>query len=514
MKYLLGIDIGTTNLKANLYDLKGNRIGGASCRIRVHYSKPGNQEWSAYNPDELWNQITSVIQEAIGGIANPKMIEGIGITGMGEPGIPIDASGEWLYPAITWFDSRTKSQAQWWADNFDLYRLFKITGQPLHPMYSINRIMWLKENELFLYRKMRKWLNLEDYVIYKLTGNFATDFSIASRTMGFDVKKQCWSEEVFQAVNIDIEIMSSVYASGTVVGKVSKKVANVSGLAEGTPVVTGGYDHGCAALAVKVFEEGSLLDSTGTSEAILTVLDTPILSKKIYDAGLTVYPHSAKGKFQVLGSILFSGRTLDWYIEQFGYKEKMSSQKEANSVYSMLLNKAESVDIGSSGLFWLPHLGGTLADPTSRGALIGITSSHRKEHILRAIIEGLCYELRATIEDYEELFGLEIDRVVAVGGATKSDFWLQTKTDITGRTIERPAIVEAASLGAAVLAGIGVGIYEDYNDATNNYRIEKKFTPIPQHFRKYELYYRNIYTKMRYTLPDLNDRINKEFSIG
>lgn len=514
MEYLLGIDVGSTNLKANLYDTEGNRITGANRTTKVHYSNSRKRKWAVYDPDELWNEITEAVREVVNKIGNPRMIKGVGITGMGEPGIPIDERGNWIYPAITWFDPRAEPQVQWWKENFDPYKLFKITGQPLHSIYSINKIMWLKENKPVVYKKIRKWLNLEDYVILKLTGNFATDYSIASRTMGFDIREHCWSKEIFQATGIDLEIMAPVYPSGTVVGHVNKYAVSITGLAENTPVVTGGHDHGCAALAARVFEQGSVLDSTGTVEAIITVLDAPILSDEICNAGLAVYPHPAKGKYQVLGAILFSGGTLEWYIEQFGYKEKIKSQVEAKNVYSLLLNKAESVDIGSSGLIWFPHLRGTFVDPTSRGALIGITSFHRKEHILRAIIEGLCFELRATIEDYEQLFNLKIDRIVAVGGATESDFWLQTKADITGKTIETPDVFEAASLGAAILAGIGTGIYRDHYEAADKiYRVKKEFKPDPQRSKKYESYYQNIYKMIYPILKQLNTKINREFSL-
>lgn len=510
MEYLLGIDIGSTNLKANLYNTDGERIAGVNRKTKICYPNSKRPNWSVYDPDELWNGIAEATREAVSKIGNPRMIKGIGIAGMGEPGIPIGKNGNWLYPAITWFDPRTNSQLQWWKDNFGPYKLFEITGQPLHPIYGINKIMWLKENESTVYKKIKKWLNLEDYIIFKLTGNFATDYSIASRTMGFDIRSCRWSKEIFQATGIDMEIMAPIYPSGTVVGQVSKYAAAITGLAENTPVVTGGHDHGCAALAVRVFEQGSMLDSTGTVEAILTVLNTPVLSDEISDAGLAVYPHPAKGKYQVLGAILFSGGTLEWYIEQFGYKERI--KLEARNVYSMLLNKAKSTDIGSSGLIWFPHLRGTLADPTSRGALIGITSSHKKEHILRAIIEGLCFELKATIESYEELFSLKIDRIVAVGGATESDFWLQTKADIIGKTIEMPAVLEAASLGAAILAAIGVGIYKDYYEATDKiYKVKKEFKPHPERSKKYDSYYQNIYKMIYPLLRQLNIKINREF---
>lgn len=512
MECLLGIDIGSTNLKVSLYNFKGNRIIGTTRSNKAHHSNLNKSQWSIYDPDEIWSNIRDAICEVTDKIKDAELIKSIGVAGMGEPGVPIDKKGDWIYPFITWFDLRCTPQTNWWKENFGSYKLFRISGQTLHPMYTINRIMWLKENEPEIYRKMKRWLNIVDYLIFKLTGQFVTDYSIASRTMAFDVTKRRWSQEIFQAADIDVKIMPSIYPSGSFVGGVTKQAANSTGLKKGTLVCTGGHDHACAAFAVKVVEGGLVLDSTGTSEAVVTVLDSPIFRKKVWDAGLSVYPHVIQDKYQVLGGIPLSGGTLEWYIKNFGYKERHESKNSRENIYSLLLKKAEKADVGSSGLFWLPHLRGTSANPTSRGALIGVTDSHQEKHILRAIIEGLCFELRDLIERYEQLFNLKVNKIVAVGGAARSDFWLQMKANVTGRAFEVTCAEEPASLGAAMLAGIGAGIYQDYQEANNEtYKIQKKIIPEARYSQKYDVYYRKIYSEFSRGLERINAKINKEF---
>lgn len=512
IEYLLGIDVGTTNLKANLYDTKGKRVGGSSRPTRTHHPNPERPGWSVYDPDELWDNTVQVIREVVSKIRRPEMIKGLAITGMGEPGVPIDRDGNWLYPAITWFDRRTAPQAEWWKEQVGSYRVFAITGQPILFQASINMIMWLKENEPKVYQKMYRWLNIEDYLIFKISGNFATDYSIASRTMGFDVKNKCWSEELFQAADLDIEKMVPVHPSGTAVGKVSKEAACATALAQNTVVVTGGHDHGCATLAAKVFEEDSILNSTGTSDAIVGVINYPSLTDEICNAALSVYPHPVKGKYQVLTGLMFAGATLDWYVERFGYQEKMIVNKTKKGIHSLLLQEAERADLCSSGLFWLPHLRGIVTDIGSRGALVGIVESHKKSDVLRAIIEGICFEVRGIIENYESLLKFRADTIVVVGGTSQSDFWLQMRADITGRVIEIPDVVEATSLGAAILAGISVGIYKDHEEAAAQiYRIKKKFQPDPDRSEKYNYCYQKIYRKIYQSLKELNSTINQEF---
>ena len=208
-----------------------------------------------------------------------------------EPIIPVDGHGNWLYPAICWFDRRTEPQARWWRRHFGARRMFAITGQPISFFLSLNSIMWIREHEPAIFAQAHKWLVVEDYLIFKLTGSYATDYSIASRTMGFDVTRRAWSEEVFAAADLDRSKMAEVHPCGTPVGTITADAASRTGLAASTIVATGGHDHGCATLPARVSGEGSILNSTGTTDGIIGVIDAPRLTDEVFEAALPVYPH-------------------------------------------------------------------------------------------------------------------------------------------------------------------------------------------------------------------------------
>ena len=260
--YLLGIDVGTTNLKANLYDVAGNWIAGSSVPMRA-VSPPGHPDWSAYDPDELWNNTVENLRRITRQVEHPESIAALAVVGMGEPIIPVDGDGTSLYPAICWFDRRTEPQARWWRQHFGARRMYAITGQPISFFLSLNSIMWIREHEPAIFSHARKWLVVEDYLIFRLTGSHATDYSIASRTMGFDVTGRAWSEEVFAAADLDPASMAEAHPSGTPVGTIGRDVAALTGLAAGTIVATGGHDHGCATLPARGSGAGSILNSSG-----------------------------------------------------------------------------------------------------------------------------------------------------------------------------------------------------------------------------------------------------------
>jgi xylulokinase len=347
---------------------------------------------------------------------------------------------------------------------------------------------------------------MEDYVIFKLTGEYATDYSMAGRTMAFDVKRKSWSEEIFGAAGVDPGIMPPAYPSGTPVGKVTEKAAKETGLNPGTIVATGGHDHGCGALSAGVFDEGSILNSIGTAEALITVLNSPVLADEVCDRSISVYHHPASGRYQAHGGLYFSGGSLDWAIGRLGM------EKGGAEAYAEAMRLASSAEVGSNGLFYLPHLRGASRDPHSRGAYVGLLSSHTRDDILRATIEGLCFELKDFVVSFENFFNLNITKIVAIGGATASDFWMQTKSDVTGCPIEVPGIEEATSLGAAILAGIASGLYSDHYQAyEKTYRVRKVFEPEPTRSRRYEELYEGVYQKLYGTLKELNHTISRSF---
>ena len=510
--YLLGIDVGTTNLKANLYDVEGNWITGSSRPMRA-ISPPGHPEWSAYDPDELWNNTVENLRQISSQVDHPESIAALAVVGMGEPIIPVDRHGKWLYPAICWFDRRTEPQARWWRRHFGARRMFAITGQPISFFLSLNSIMWIREYDPEIFSQACKWLVVEDYLIFKLTGRYVTDYSIASRTMGFDVTRRAWSEEVFAAADLDPAIMPEVHPSGTPVGTLSREVAALTGLAADTVVATGGHDHGCATLPARVSGEGSILNSTGTTDGIIGVVDSPCLSDEVYEATLPVYPHPLRGKYQVMDGIMFGAAALDWYRDRFGADATARAEASGESAYDVLLGDAKGAEVGARGLFWLPDLRGLANDPAARGAFVGLREFHTNADFVRAIVEGICYELRRHIDQYERLFRTSIERIVVVGGTSRSAFWTQLRADVTGRSVETLATIEATSLGGAMLAGMAAGIYADYEAAAAAvFRVKREFVPDAERHERYDRCYQDVYCRMYPALSGLNAGIARLFA--
>ena len=506
--YLLGIDIGTTNLKANLYDVAGRRIAAASRPTVAERRHPRHPDWAEYSPAALWQATADNIREVVSQVPDAGEIKALAVVGMGEPIIPVDDNGDWLYPAICWFDRRTEPQAQWWREQFGARRAYAITGQPVSFFLSLNAMLWLREHEPDVFRRARRWLVVEDYVMFRLTGAYVTDYSIASRTMGFDVHRKKWSEEIFAAAGLDPAAMAVPHPGGTAVGAVTESAAAMTGLTPGTVVATGGHDHGCTSLPANVLGPESVLNSTGTADVMLGVLPEARLSDAAHDAAIPVYPHPLSDRYQVMDCILFGATALDWYLERFGGDYRERAARTGNNVYDLLLAGAEQADARAGGLIWVPNVRGTPTDATVRGAFLGIREWHTGGDFVRAILEGICYEVRARIDQFERLFGAGVQRVVAVGGASRSPFWSQLRADVTGRTVEVLDTEEAASLGGAMLAGIAAGVYPDHEAAVRQvYRVQRRFDPDPRHREQYDEAYRRVYRRCESALRGVDGEL-------
>lgn len=504
--YLLGIDIGTTNLKAILFDHTGQLIATSSRPTRSYHPDENHPDWTVYSPLTLWEDTIANIQTITSKIPDPENIMSLAIASMGEPIIPVDRKGNWLYPAICWFDQRTEPQARWWRQQLGARRIYDITGQPVSFFMSLNSMLWIRQHEPKIFQQTYKWLVVADYITYKLTGTFVTDYSIASRTMGFDVVNKCWSEEIFSTADLDPEIMPKAYPSGTAVGEIQPNVATCTGLKTGTIVATGGHDHGCAALPATVNHPNSILNSTGTTDVILGILDNPLLTTESYQESIPIYPHPIAGKYQAMDCILFGANALDWYINQFGSRLKIDAENSNQNVYELLLESAAKAPPRCKGLLWLPNARGTPTNVATRGAFLGIRESHTSSEFIRAIIEGICYETRLRVDRYERLFGKTVKRMVVVGGTSNSTFFTQLRADVTGREVEIVKTSEATCLGAAMLAGIAAGTFSDYDSAVSNIQLNRQtFTPNESHFQSYDEYYQHIYLRTASDLQNIDD---------
>jgi len=495
MTHLIGLDIGTTNLKAVAHDVERRSQTVYSCLTRTHRPRPG---WAEYYADQIWADAVGLLRQAVGAMHRPSEIAGIAVASMGEAGLLLDARGRAVTPIIAWFDSRTEPQSRWWKENVGREEVYSRTGHPVHPSFGVNKLMWFRDNEPDAFSQGAHWLSAEDFVLFKLSGAFTTDYSIASRTMAFDVRSREWSVELLEKAGIAMDLMSPACAGGSVVGEVTPQAASETGIPVGVPVVTGGHDHVCASLAVGAHQPGSLLDSTGTSESLILTSSEVLTSPEMCHQGFAQECHVLEDRYAVLAGFPVAGYLVDWV-------HGIGQRGEAQVNYHF--EEADEITPGSDGLFFLPHLrgaGSPSLDTGCRGALIGLSDAHGWGHMLRAAIEGVCYEIKSNVLALERTLNTEVGAVHTVGKVSRSDLWLQLKADILGRTLTVASISEAAGTGAALLAGLGAGVFASPDEAVESLGAARaEIRPRREEALFYKMQYDDVYSRIYPALRDL-----------
>jgi xylulokinase len=401
------------------------------------------------------------------------------------------------------------------VEKIGLERTFQISGWQPFIWSTVLRFIWLKENEPELARRVNKWLIVEDFVNYKLTGKYSTDYTDASPTLLFDQRSLAWSDEMLNISGLEKDLLPTVQPSGSFIGELTPGAAEKTGLRVGTPIFQGGHDYLVGALAAGAIKSGVFLDVTGTWELVITPTIDPQWTSEIRQLGLTVEAHSAPGLY-----CIWAGGTaasmLEWYKDQLGTEAQQRAQNGEGNVWSNLMDDARSAPPGSNGIFFLPHFNGTTSpnlDPRSLGAFLGLNDSTKKEDITRAVIEGLDYAFLDMLKALELGAGQKAQKITAIGGGTRNGFWMQNKADISGCPVETLEIEEATALGAAMLAGVGVGVYKDLAEAVN--RVQKPGSLFEPNTKLTSLYtelfviYKDIYP----ALNRINSRIYDRFRV-
>jgi xylulokinase len=512
---LIGIDIGTTAIKAVIYSVTGEMLGLGTNPNRLVEQDGDHPTWTVWNPDALWDSVCSATKDALRNVgAEPVRTRGVAVTGLGQAGLPIGKDGKWLYPIISTQDSRTSAQHMSWKQQFDLRRLHEITGYPMLPFAGINRIMWIRDHEPRKYAKMSKWLMIEDYVAFRLSKECFTDYTIASTTSAFDQANLCWSEEVFLSAGLDIGKMAQTCPSGTKIGAVSAESAASTGLEEGTPVVSGAHDYFCAALGSDAFDDWSICDASGTWEIVSRVAGRTFASEPLLREGLIFEAHAARDMYGIV-SFFLSGGLIEWFKEHLGLSEREEASCSGTSPYDALGLTARRSGPGSSGVFLLPYFnanGGPPDDPMCRGALFGLTSSTTRADIIHSLFEGLSYELRRRIEAIERCTGIEAEVIKVVGGVERNELWLSCKADIVGKPVRVTGIREATALGAAMLAGVGSGVFKNERDAVRSMcKSGRIIEPNIGLTKLYSEYFETIYSNLYGATQDVHRTIGRMF---
>jgi xylulokinase len=471
-KYLVGIDLGSTSLKGVVYDLAGNVVASGSRPTERFHPDPAHPDWTVWEPAQIWGGTADALREAVAKLDDPAAIAAVAVTGMGMDGVPVDEGGKTLYPFISWLCPRTEPQRAWWEKNIGTEKSFSIGGGNLWGFSTALRLLWMAEHEPAILSRTKKWLLIEDFLNFMLCGRLATDYTMASCTLLFDQASRCWSKEILGLAGIDGGLLCDPAPSGTLLGEVNRAAADATGLPEGTPVVLGGHDYLCGALPVGALSPGVFLDVSGTWEVVQATIPRPVLTPALQKIGATVECHVARDMYSIMGGAV-SAEMLEWYRREFGAEARAKAAVRGCVDWETLMEEAAASPIGSRGVMFLPHMSGSgcpVVDSRSRGGFAGLSTTATRGDMLRSVIEGLDFQLLDIIQEMKRNVGFDMTRLVVAGGAVRNDFWLQNKADIIGQPIEVPDVDDASPLGAAMLAGIGVGIYRDEADAFEHVR--------------------------------------------
>jgi len=443
--------------------------------------------------------VFTVIKDSLSKIKNIDSIY-LSISSMGEAFVPIDINGNILGNSMLYIDSRGQYEIDKLNEKITSKKIMELTGLPSHKMYSLPKILWLKNNNYELFKKTWKFLLYEDYIIYLLTGETFTDYSLASRTMAFNIKDKKWDQTILNYADIDSSLFAAPLQSGTIVGKVTKNIQISLGLPKDTYILTGGHDQACAALGGGALSQGMSVDGMGTAECITSVFDKPIINETMLKYNYNCEPHCIADKYITLAYCSSSGSLVKWFRDNFGYKEQIACTNSNMSEYQLLDSK---VPKKPTGIILLPHFSGSgtpYLDSKALGGIFGLSLNTNKYDIYKSILEGITFEMKYNLQCLNEI-GISSNNMKALGGGAKSDVWLQIKADIFNMPIERPKIEEAGTLGAIMLC------YKAYNPKLSYFDISKNlvstnkiYYPRKEQVKQYEV----IYNKYKNAYEALN----------
>ncbi|KXS40140.1 MAG: xylulokinase [Candidatus Frackibacter sp. T328-2] len=506
-KYLLSLDLGTSGCKITLFNLRGVVIKSTVQEYQTFYPQ---KNWVEQNPNEWWEAIAKGLKNLNVDSLKTKEILAIGIAGQSWACLPVDKNGKALRNAIIWLDRRSVKQAEKMSADIGEDKIFEISGNPVDPSYVTPKIMWIKENEPEIYNKTHKFLQSNSYIGYKLTSKFSQDYSQAYGLHFFEVNNQSWNKKIAEKLGIDLDKIPSLYEPHEIIGRVTLKAAKKTGLKEGVPVVAGGLDAACCTLGAGVINDYQTQEQGGQAGGMSIQLDRPKGNPK-----LILGRHVIPDKWLLQGGTVGGGGTLRWFKNELGKYEKNLSSGTDKNPYQIMSEEANTVSPGSNGLIFLPYMSGERSpiwDPKAKGLYFGLTFKTKRSQMIRAIMEGVGFSLHHNLKTAEKSIK-GIKKLNSVGGSANSKVWTQIKADITNKEINVPYSDHATTLGAALIAGVGIGIYNDYKDAVDQtVRIKRTHKPNSENHELYSKYfniYLDLYKNLKETYQKLDKIINK-----
>jgi len=490
----LGIDVGTGGTRAVLVDTEG-RVTASATAAHAPFASP-ETGWAEQDPRDWWQAATVAIREVLSQSSiQPEAVRAIGFSGQMHGAVLLDNRDEVLRPALIWCDQRTSTQCRTITEKVGADRLIELTCNPALTGFTLPKLLWVREVEAEIWRQVRGVLLPKDFVRLKLTGDKATDVADASGTLLFDVKQRKWSEQMLAAAEIDESLLPRVYESPEITGVVSAAAAEATGLRAGTPVVGGGGDQAAGAVGMGIVRPGTVSATIGTSGVVFAASDKPALDPK---GRVHTFCHAVPGRWHVMGVTQGAGLSLRWFRDQFG-----AGAEDGRDPYERITEEAAIVPPGANGLLWTPYLMGERTphlDPAARAALVGLTASHTRAHVVRAILEGVAFSLRDTFEIFAEM-NVPVGEIRLGGGGARSETWRQIQADVYGQVAKTVEAEEGAAYGAALLAGVGAGAWDTVDQACDSVvRIKSAANPNPEAVRvlaaQYQMF-RQVYPALR-----------------
>lgn len=479
---IAGLDIGTTGCKLTVFDENGNYLDKAYCDYPVTRKVSGHEIDAA----GILKGVKKVMKEM--GILHPD-IAGIGVTSFGETFVLTDEKGSPLYPAMLYTDPRGTKECKELKEKLGEKRIAAITGVNPHEMYSVSKMMWLKRHEPEIYAKGSHLFLIEDFVVFHLTGRAQIDYSLASRTMAFDIRHLRWSDEILRAAEIDRSLLSDTVPAGTSAGSIRSEIAAAAGLSGDTVIVSISHDQVAAAVGAGVFDPDIAVEGAGTVECITPICDGLPEIETMSAGNYAVVPYVVPGKYVCYAFSYTGGALIQWCVDTIAKKEKELAEKEGVSANTYLERQAES----PTGILVLPHFAGAATpymDTGSKGAILGLTADTSAAEIYRACMEGVGYEMMVNME-YLKKSCVDFKMLHAAGGGARSAEWTQMKADMLNIPITTLETMDAGTVGSAMLTGIVTGCFKSLEDAAEKMVVKKEvYLPRAEMHEKYEKVYR------------------------
>ena len=500
---IAGLDIGTTGCKLTVFDSDGTELG----RSYRDYPVKRNTDGHEIDVSDLMDAVYAVISDMAGTYPD---IAGIGVTSFGETFVMTDDRGTPLAPAMLYTDPRGREECAELVDMLGLERIARITGVTAHEMYGMPKIMWRKRHDPEIYEKTAHIFQMEDYVVFSLTGNAQIDYSLATRSLAFDINDLCWSDEILSAADVDKGLFSRPVPSGTDAGKILPDVAQRTGLQADTHIISVSQDQIAACVGAGAFEKEIAVDGAGTVQCLTPVFDEMPDVKKMMPGKYVIVPHVIPGRYVTYAFSYTGGALMQWCTSNLAKKEKEIGAEESLSVNEYLEREYISGrkalgldDEGPSGMLTLPHFAGAATpymDTGSKGAILGLTMNSRVSDIYRSCMEGVTYEMYLNYKNVRAA-GADPKMIHATGGGAHSSVWMQMKADMLDLPVTALKTVDAGTAGSAMLTGVAIGVFSDLKEAASTMVEEiKTYEPRAKYHEEYlEVFgrYEKLYEAVR-----------------